>query len=332
MDSPQEVKDLTKRKRPERNTSSSSGDTSSLTLAAKRVKEDEITTSNVSFFLENSVLKSPQVIQDSPLSISSAPVLTSTPVSNSSTMATNTEPASGAMDKIISSMDTMLENKMTEHKNILINEMKATLEKEIGALKTHYDREIDDLKDEVHTLSVQNKSLSEKADKLWSERQATMANINNVRVANVITAQYTRRANIIVHGVPEAAGNDQEDCNNVVRSLIKDKLKVDLQRCYIEVCHRLGGLTLNKKRPMVVRFRFRDTKWDLMKMRKNLKGTGIGFAEDLCPEIRTLHKEVKEDPPVVDSWAWNGKLFAKSTSGNVHQIQYGKNWKSMFDE
>ena len=145
MDSPQEVKDLTKRKRPERNTSSSSSDTSSSTLAAKIVKEDKITTSSISFFLEDSVLKSPQVIQDSPSSISSAPVLTSTPVSNSSIMATNTEPASGAMEKIMSSMDTMLENKMTEHKHILINEMKAILEKEIGALKTHYDREIDDL-------------------------------------------------------------------------------------------------------------------------------------------------------------------------------------------
>ena len=176
---------------------------------------------------------------------------------------------------------------MTEHKNILINEMKAILEKEIGALKSHYDRKIDDLKGEIHTLSVQNKSLSEKVDKLWSERQATMDNINNVRVANVITAQYTRRANIIVHGVPEAAGNDQEDCNNVVRSLIK----VDQQRCDIEVCHRLGGFTLNKKRPIVVRSRFRDTKWDLMKMRKNLKGTGIGFTEDLCPEIRTSTKK-----------------------------------------
>ena len=50
------------------------------------------------------------------------------------------------------------------------------------------------------------------------------------------------------------------------------------------------------------------------------------------PRNTNFHKEVKEDPRVVDSWAWNGKMFAKSTSGSVHQIQYGKNWKSMFDE
>ena len=127
------------------------------------------------------------------------------------------------MDKMISFMDTMLEDEMTEHNNILTNEMKAILEKETGTLNTHYDREIEGLKGEVHILSVQNKSHSEKVDKLWSERQATMDNIYNVWVAIVFTAQYTRRATIIVDGVPEAAGNDQEDCNNVLRSLIKEK-------------------------------------------------------------------------------------------------------------
>ena len=39
---------------------------------------------------------------------------------------------------------------------------------------------------------------------------------------------------------------------------------------------------------MIVKFRFRDTKWGIMQSRKMLKGTGITFSEDLNSEMQKL--------------------------------------------
>ena len=70
---------------------------------------------------------------------------------------------------------------------------------------------------------------------------------------------------------------------------------------------------------------------ELMKIRKHLKGTWLIFAEDLCPEMCELFKELKDHPKVENCWAWNGKLFAKDNNNKVSRIHYGRSWKDLFD-
>ena len=233
-----------------------------------------------------------------------------------------------SLDKLIASMENMLDTKLATLRNDMIDEMKATLTREISVIKLQYDRELDEMKGRVHTLEVENESLHQKVTKLWEERQTTQDNINSAKIQSVENAQYVRRTKIIMYGVKEGR-DDEEDPGVVVRGLIKDKLKYNLTPTDIEICHRLGTRTLNKNRPIVIRFR--DTKMELMKIRKNLKGTGLIFAEDLCPEMRELLKELKDHPKVENCWAWNGKLFAKDKNNKVSRIQYGRNWQELFD-
>ena len=61
--------------------------------------------------------------------------------------------------------------------------------------------------------------------------------------------------------------------------------------------------------------RYRDVKWDIMKKRKDLKGTGIVFAEDLCNDMKTLFEEVRDYEHVDTAWAWNGKSWVKTSLG-----------------
>ena len=217
------------------------------------------------------------------------------------------------------------------HRKDLICEMKTILTKEISETKQQYDQELDEMKGKIHVLEVENESLRHKVDKLWGEREAMIDNVNSAKTQAVNNAQYARRTNIIIYGVKET-NDDDEDLCHVVRELIKEKLKIQLKSNDIEVGHQLGQRTLNKNRPIVIRFRFRDTKWDIMKNRKTLKGTGIIFSEDLCPEMRELQKSVKEHPKIQDNWAWNGKLFAKDINWTIHTIQYGQNWPEMLEK
>ena len=88
-----------------------------------------------------------------------------------------------------------------------------------------------------------------------------------------------------------------ESRNNIaetkIKEIIKEKLRITLKPDAIEISHRLSKKkTLNKIRPVIVKFRFRDDKWDVMKARRALKDSGISFAEDMCRELQDLQKDV----------------------------------------
>ena len=57
-----------------------------------------------------------------------------------------------------------------------------------------------------------------------------------------------------------------------------------------------------------------------MKAWEALIGSGIVFGEDLCYEFHQLQQQVKAHPDVTDTWAWNGKIFAKSRDNPPRQI------------
>ena len=320
------MSDSPKRKWSQRNSSSLSSDSSA--LSEKRIKEDiniDISLEESSVSLIDSVEEDPRSpVQVRPVSISvNNPVSTSTPIP----MATKTDPAEPmSMDKLMSAIETMLDTKFEQNRNDLISDMKGIMMREINELKTNFDNEIEKLQSDIFVLQTENTSLQQKVDQLWADRQGTIDNVRSAKIQSVNNNQYARRTNIVVYGVDESR-EEREYTSQTVKRLIKEKLNITLKADDIEVSHRLGQRTLNKKRPIVVRFRFRDTKFDIMKQRKNLKGSGVVFGEDLCPEMRDLQKEIKNCPLVKDSWAWNGKLFAEDKSGQVHRIQYGSDWK-----
>ena len=108
-----------------------------------------------------------------------------------------------------------------------------------------------------------------------------------------------------------------ENPGSIVPGIVKDCLGIWLRPDAIEMCHRLGTRTLNINRPIVVRFRFRDTKYDIMKQRKALKGSGITFGEDLCEERRDLQRVLLNHGGKESCWASNGKLMAKNKVGKI---------------
>ncbi|KAH3825927.1 hypothetical protein DPMN_127814 [Dreissena polymorpha] len=62
--------------------------------------------------------------------------------------------------------------------------------------------------------------------------------------------------------------------------MMSQHLDIHLECRGIDVSHRLGKYTPNKDRPVIVKFVRRQTKIDVMKRAKLLKGTGIYINED----------------------------------------------------
>ena len=321
-----------KRKREQRSTDSS--DNSSV-LSLKRIKEalsiGDSSNCDSSFSLEDSIgeearqhtgeapvpgtAQTPNPVCSPP--VCTAPVLTSTP---------GPQNTMNESDKIIDNLAQLLDQKLREQRHELISDMKAAMATEINDLKIAMTTELEILKGRLHDVEIENKALKEQVSVLWQERETNKNNVKNAKTHSILNDQYARRANIIVYGLKETR---KENPTKLVIDTVKDKLQVSLKPSDIEVCHHLGQHTLNRTRPIVVHFKFRDTRWDLMKIRNNLKGSGVSFGEDLCMEMRELQQKVKNHDSVADCWAWNGKLFAIDNGNKIYTIKYGDNWEEM---
>ena len=286
-------------------------------LTTKRIKEATLFVTSSDISQDSSVIceefdfEAATLSPTSPVSIS--PPHTSTP--STSTM---------SQDEMMSALYNMLDEKLANQRKDIIIEMKSIVSVQIQHVREELSTDIEVLRGEIHNIAIEKQTLMTEIEHLKKASSMEKSLIESAKVHSVENDQYARRSNIIVYGVAEAR---DENCGQIVKNIIKNKLKLNLPSNAVEVCHRLGTKTLNKNRPIVTRFRYQDLKWDIMKARKELKGSGIVFGQDLCFEFRELQKQIKSHPSVIDSWAWNGKLSAKNSAGKIFTVKYGTNWQ-----
>ncbi|XP_066265890.1 centrosomal protein of 85 kDa-like [Branchiostoma lanceolatum] len=103
----------------------------------------------------------------------------------------------------------------------------------------------------------------------------------------------SRRSNILIDGVPDARDETWSQCEQKVKSLMKEKLKLDPMSIEIERAHRNGRYQDGgRPRPIVaklLRFKDRDT---IVQRAKYLKGSNIYINEDFSEMVRQKRKEL----------------------------------------
>ena len=161
----------------------------------------------------------------------------------------------------IADIGTLLDNKLGLFRLDLLNEVKAVVKTELRQVTDKLKEEIDELRGTVHDMQLENETLKNELVKIRSEREIESDNIILAKHRGIENDQYARRTNKVLYGIKE---KDNENTVELVGEIIKEKLKMTLNKDEIEVCHRLSPQTRGKVRPIVVRFRFRDTKWDVM--------------------------------------------------------------------
>ena len=219
-----------------------------------------------------------------------------------------------SVDQIQQVLDNLLVKRLREQKEEIIQQIKATV-----------SDELDEMPGEIHDLKNEKAELKKHVEHL----KAASLSKTDAKIHAVNNDQYATRHNMVVYGITL---RKKQDPGDAVIKVIKTHLATTLERSAIEICHPLGRDTNNKKPPLIVKFRYRDVKWNIMKKRKDLKGTGIVFAEDLCNDMKTLFEEVRDYEHVDTAWAWNGKIMGKDKSGKIHIMRYGSQWKQLFPE
>ena len=128
--------------------------------------------------------------------------------------------------------------------------------------------------------------------------------------------QYSRRNNLRIYGI-----KPDKDCRSQVVEFIKKVLRIgEIEENDIEAAHSAFSTTQQtataSRRPVIlVRFRRRDHRDQVIRARRNLKGTKYAVSEDLTVlNIKTMNR-LKNSEHVKDVWSWNGKIFAILNSG-----------------
>jgi arginyl-tRNA synthetase len=165
----------------------------------------------------------------------------------------------------------------------------------------------------VITMNERMNVLSERLDMCMKELNERKSSVNSRKELEQIKielnrqAQYTRKDNLRMFGVKE---KDDEDCKKVVCTVINKSLDVNIVPSDIAVAHRLPKSGKQKHRPIIVRLKDHSLRWDILKVRKKLKGTGISIAEDITRENFKLMMEAQVSDCFTSVWFTNGKVKA----------------------
>ncbi|XP_063622338.1 uncharacterized protein LOC134794453 [Cydia splendana] len=121
----------------------------------------------------------------------------------------------------------------------------------------------------------------------------------------------SRASILLLHGVPEAQG---EDTSAVAVDILQQTLKVE--GVTLTACYRLGSnLTPSRPRPVLLKFschRIRDAVWAAKKL---LKGSGRTLSEFLTSTRHAVFLEARRRYGVKGSWTSDGRIVVQCHDG-----------------
>ena len=196
----------------------------------------------------------------------------------------------------------------------------AELHEVIEKFKSEVLLEIHSIKESVKGIEEINNRVSDLETKVDKKLKLLEDRIDGLE-------GYTRRSNIIVHGLKEGDSESHESTEDKVRSLIKDDLDIQ-EEISIERCHRLGKRNGGRSRPVIVRFSFFKQKQLTMKRAPKLQGKAVSVSDDftlavrqrrkmLVPHLKYFRNKGKKASLTVDKLSVDGVTYIVNENNEV---------------
>ena len=171
------------------------------------------------------------------------------------------------------------------------------------------------------------------------EMQSLNMEIQQLKCRNIKLEAYTRRESIKIYNLQEIEGETPGDTEDLVRSMMEEKMKIssqDINDIRFERVHRLPTRRNPRRstntRPVIAKFSFYQDKEFVLSKVKNLKGTKTGISHDYPKEIEAIHtklypvlKKAKQEKQSaffkVDKLIINGQVYNGVETENL--LYYG---------
>ena len=170
-----------------------------------------------------------------------------------------------------------------------------------------------------------------------NKQEITQLRSENTELRNELDdlQQYSRRNAIRISGIPEPANEKPQDVQKVVKKLIADDMKVDINDFDFCRMHRVGkAKPVSAQHPeglprqIIVKFTRYSARRKVMKARKTLKDLTdrphrIYVNEDLTrkrAQLARLARTAKNNKKIKDTWVFDGKIFIKLQDDSVNVV------------
>ena len=217
-------------------------------------------------------------------------------------------------------------------------EITEQLSSQIQSVRTDLKNEISSVRESVVSLKNELKCINERVQSVEDEQNIhrsdliacgeTMSKledrITSLEESTERQAQYSRRENVILHGIAEEQqSEDYDKMRKKVTQLLNNNVKSKTwQESDILRAHRLGDPSSKKIRPVIVRFAQFHDKLSVLKSRDDLKKCAIGVANDLTKFQRDQLSKLRERNET--GYYKNGKLhIVENKTGSSHDRQKG---------
>ena len=190
---------------------------------------------------------------------------------------------------------------MNESMFKMFDELKVS-QNEIKAQLSSINESVSSLKTDLHTMNMRLENVEEdqRMHRLDIDHCAETLGYIDDRLHEVEKKtekqeQYSRRENIILHGLGEQQDESYEANRTRLTTLLNNNVKDKTwQENDIQRAHRLGNDFAKKPRPLIVRLSQFQDKLVILKARDDLKKAGIGVAGDLTTLQRSELSKLRE--------------------------------------
>lgn len=184
---------------------------------------------------------------------------------------------------------------------------------EIKTLCSQMKLNLDDITQQVQTLKAETGNNTTEIQALKVENQDLKTKLNELEL-------YSRKANIIINGIPVLQDEDVKDIIKVVAS----SLEIEVHDYEICMAHRLPSK--GKSQPIIVRFNNYEKRNEMIRKGKLKKLTGADFGLDSQPiyidehlnkqtmELIKYAKKMVADETIKFAWCKDGKVLIRILS------------------
>ena len=241
------------------------------------------------------------------------------------TMSNNVDQAIEALNKKMDSLCT------SEQMQNLGDEI-AKMRSEFGKFKNEINEKIDKFESVIFEVQKRVDNVVKENDDLKKVNVGLLKRITDCEKANNDLEQYTRRENVRVFNLKEEKDETIKNVTDKVCELFTNSLQVKTVPEDLQACHRVGKASPGTERSVIVRFKDRNLRDNVLSERRRLKGSGQTVGEDLTKLNAKLCKDVYKHSATMNSWTINGKVWAKLKNGQKLLVPVGSNLTLFFAE
>lgn len=142
------------------------------------------------------------------------------------------------------------------------------------------------------------------------------SNITRLEERQDSQEQYSRRSCLLLMGVTEAGGTDEDQTERAALDVFKNKLKLDICAEDIERSHRLGPVKAHKIRPIIVKFKSYKTRALVYAAKSQLKRSTLYIAESLTRRRLAVLNAARDRFGNEKCWTSDGKILINLNSSD----------------